>query len=679
MTARDAAAPRGRTAFLVGLDTTAADRAGVAAWGIEQSLDELARLAETAGLTVAGQTWQRRAGPDPRTYLGAGRLADAAHQAHAAGAGVLVFDDELTPAQLRNVEAAGGELLVLDRTALILDVFARHARSREGQLQVELAQLEYRLPRLTRMWTHLARQAGGRAGAGAGVGLRGPGEAQIEADRRQIRRRLGVLRARIDRLREQRRHGRARRSGPGSEVLALVGYTNAGKSTLMNHLTGAGVRAADHLFATLDPTTRRWELGAGRRVLLTDTVGFIQKLPPQLVAAFRATLEEVAAACLLLVVVDAGDPRRLLQQQDRGRGAGADRRRGRAARHGAQQDRLGGGRLAVAAVSQWGTPGQRGYRRGHRYVTRRDPPAPRGGPRPGRAGGAVCRRGAARRGARRRAHRTAGAGRTRLSHPRHGAAPVGCHAAAGGRPGNRMTEERILLDQRIVLIEDDPAVAKGLKFALQQEGYAVSWAPTGAAGHKLVAGSSPHLIVLDIRLPDTSGFDLCRRLRSEGYRQPILMLTARDEEVDKVLGFELGADDYVVKPYHLRELLSRIRALLRRAYGELSRRSSNEKVTFDDVTIDLELLQVFRGGRNVYLTPTEFRLLRYLISNPDRPVTRDQILEAVWGYQADVGYDRTVDVHMRHLREKLEADPTHPRRLVTVRGHGYKFADRGVT
>ena len=314
MTARDAAAPRGRTAFLVGLDTTAADRAGVAAWGIEQSLDELARLAETAGLTVAGQTWQRRAGPDPRTYLGAGRLADAAHQAHAAGAGVLVFDDELTPAQLRNVEAAGGELLVLDRTALILDVFARHARSREGQLQVELAQLEYRLPRLTRMWTHLARQAGGRAGAGAGVGLRGPGEAQIEADRRQIRRRLGVLRARIDRLREQRRHGRARRSGPGSEVLALVGYTNAGKSTLMNHLTGAGVRAADHLFATLDPTTRRWELGAGRRVLLTDTVGFIQKLPPQLVAAFRATLEEVAAACLLLVVVDAGDPRRLLQQ-----------------------------------------------------------------------------------------------------------------------------------------------------------------------------------------------------------------------------------------------------------------------------------------------------------------------------------------------------------------------------
>ena len=233
-------------------------------------------------------------------------------------------------------------------------------------------------------------------------------------------------------------------------------------------------------------------------------------------------------------------------------------------------------------------------------------------------------------------------------------------------------------DERIVLIEDDPAVAKGLSFALEQEGYAVNWAADGAEGHRLVANRSPHLIILDIRLPDTSGFDLCRRLRQEGFRQPILMLTARDEEVDKVLGFELGADDYVVKPYHLRELLSRIRALLRRAYGELSRRSSNEKITFDDITIDLELLQVYRDGRIVYLTPTEFRLLRYLISNPDRPVTRDQILEAVWGYHAEVGYDRTVDVHMRHLREKLERDPTHPRRLITVRGHGYKFAHTPV-
>ncbi len=229
-------------------------------------------------------------------------------------------------------------------------------------------------------------------------------------------------------------------------------------------------------------------------------------------------------------------------------------------------------------------------------------------------------------------------------------------------------------DETIVLIEDDPAVAKGLAFALEQEGYAVAWAEDGARGQRLVAGESPHLIILDIRLPDTTGFALCRKLRQEGNRQPILMLTARDEEVDKVLGFEVGADDYVVKPYRLRELLSRVRALLRRAYGELSRSSSNEKITFDDVTIDLELLQVYRDGRNVYLTPTEFRLLRYLTSNPDRPVTRDQILEAVWGYHVEVGYDRTVDVHMRHLREKLEHDPTHPRRLVTVRGHGYKFA-----
>jgi DNA-binding response OmpR family regulator len=232
-----------------------------------------------------------------------------------------------------------------------------------------------------------------------------------------------------------------------------------------------------------------------------------------------------------------------------------------------------------------------------------------------------------------------------------------------------------LTTELIVLVEDDEAVAKGLEYALSQEGYEVAWASRGAQGREIIDKRQPKLIILDIRLPDTSGFDLCRQLRAAGHRQPILMLTARDEEVDKVLGFELGADDYVVKPYHLRELLSRIRALLRRAYGELAQAHSNERVNFDDVLVDLELLQVFRDGQIVYLTPTEFRLLRYLLGRPDRPVTREQILEAVWGYQADVGYDRTVDVHIRHLREKLEQDPTHPRRIVTVRGTGYKFAN----
>ena len=320
-------APR-QGAFLVGLQTAsagasaAADGRGAsrvgsapepAQWDVEQCLEELARLADSAGLRVVGRTWQRRAQPHPRTYLGSGKLAEVVADAHRLGADVVLFDDELTPSQLRNVERSlGDELPVVDRTALILDIFARHARSREGQLQVELAQLEYRLPRLTRLWTHLARQAGGRAGMG--VGLRGPGETQIEVDRRRIRQRLGVLRTRIRSLAHRRRHGRSRRhqSGP---VLALVGYTNAGKSTLMNHLTGAGVYAADQLFATLDPTTRQVDLGEGRRALITDTVGFVHKLPHQLVAAFRATLEEVTGADLLLVVADASDPSCRHQQQ----------------------------------------------------------------------------------------------------------------------------------------------------------------------------------------------------------------------------------------------------------------------------------------------------------------------------------------------------------------------------
>ena len=174
-------------------------------------------------------------------------------------------------------------------------------------------------------------------------------------------------------------------------------------------------------------------------------------------------------------------------------------------------------------------------------------------------------------------------------------------------------------------------------------------------------------------LPDVSGFDVCRQLRAERMRQPILMLTACDEELDKVLGLELGADDYVVKPYSLRELISRIRALLRRAYGELAAASVGDRLRFGEVEVDLERLQVTRRGELVDLTPTEFRLLRYLVSNPDRPFSRDQLIEAVWGYASDIGSDRTVDVHVRHLREKLEDDPANPRWLVTVRGVGYKF------
>ncbi len=227
--------------------------------------------------------------------------------------------------------------------------------------------------------------------------------------------------------------------------------------------------------------------------------------------------------------------------------------------------------------------------------------------------------------------------------------------------------------ERILIVEDERAVARGLEYGLTSEGFAVSWAETGRQALDLARRHDPHLILLDIRLPDLSGFDVCRQLRADGMRQPILMLTARDEEVDKVLGLELGADDYVVKPYSLRELISRIRALLRRAYGDLAAVSIGNRLRFGDVQVDMERLQVTRRGKTVDLTPTEFRLLRYLVSNPDRPFSRDELIQAVWGYASDVGSDRTVDVHIRHLRQKLEDDPADPRWLVTVRGVGYKF------
>lgn len=227
---------------------------------------------------------------------------------------------------------------------------------------------------------------------------------------------------------------------------------------------------------------------------------------------------------------------------------------------------------------------------------------------------------------------------------------------------------------RILLVEDERAVARGLEYALTSEGFAVDWAETGARALDLARTGNPHLVVLDIRLPDQSGFDVCRRLRAAGHRQPILMLTARDEEVDKILGLELGADDYVVKPYSLRELLSRIRALIRRAYGELATEASSRRLTFGEIEVDLDRMQVLRRDVPVDLTPIEFRLLRHLVMHPDRPFDRDALIEAIWGYASDdVGNSRTVDVHMRHLRQKIEDDPAEPRWVVTVRGVGYKF------
>jgi GTPase len=279
-----------------------------AAWELEDSLSELERLAETAGLRVVGWLEQRLERPNPATLIGSGKVEELIALRADTGARVIIFDEELSPAQQRELEKAFGDpnIKVLDRTALILDIFALHANTREGALQVELAQYEYRLPRLTRAWTHLARQTGGasaRGGAG-GVGLRGPGETQLEVDRREIGRRIAHLKDELENVRKQRAQHRRKRVEELIPVVALVGYTNAGKSTLLNALSGSTVYAADQLFATLDPTTRRVKLPGGREVLFTDTVGFIQKLPTTLVAAFRATLEEIAEADLVLHVVD---------------------------------------------------------------------------------------------------------------------------------------------------------------------------------------------------------------------------------------------------------------------------------------------------------------------------------------------------------------------------------------
>lgn len=274
---------------------------------LDDSLKELALLADTAGMEVVGQTTQRLQQIDPNTFVGSGKVEEIKQTVVDLDIQVVIFDDELSPRHQRQLEKEFGEgVKVLDRSALILDIFAQHARTREGALQVELAQYEYRLPRLTRLWTHLARQAGGggaRGGVG-GVGLRGPGETQLEVDRREIGRKISRLKEELEHVRMQRRQYRQQRHRAGIPVVALVGYTNAGKSTLLRTITGADVYVADQLFATLDPLTRRVDLPAGRQILLTDTVGFIQKLPATVVAAFRATLEEVTEADILLHVVD---------------------------------------------------------------------------------------------------------------------------------------------------------------------------------------------------------------------------------------------------------------------------------------------------------------------------------------------------------------------------------------
>ena len=283
---------------------------------MQESLVELAQLSRTAGIIVVGQDHQRLDQFNPATMIGSGKLEDVKEQLAETGADVLIFDDELSPRHQRELEKSLGEgIKVLDRTALILDIFAQHAHTREGALQVELAQYEYRLPRLTRQWSHLARQAGGGAARGGvgGVGLRGPGETQLEADRRVIGQRISHLKAELEKVRAHRGRHRAQRKRSGVPVVAIVGYTNAGKSTLLHALTGADVLIQDQLFATLDPTTRRCELPGNRLALFTDTVGFIQKLPTQLVAAFRATLEEITEADLLLHVVDVTHPHALAQ------------------------------------------------------------------------------------------------------------------------------------------------------------------------------------------------------------------------------------------------------------------------------------------------------------------------------------------------------------------------------
>ena len=282
-------------AFLVAVDT--GEEAG---WTAEDSLAELANLAVTAGADVVGAEWQNRRHVDPHWYVGKGKAEDLVAAKSETGFDLLVADDELSPTQQKTLEELV-KVKVIDRSRLILDIFAQHARTHEGRLQVELAQLEYQLPRLTRLWTHLSRTQGG-------IGSRGPGESQLETDRRVIRERIKKMKDRVEDVRRARATAARGRDRRLYATVGIVGYTNSGKSTLLNALVGSEVTLAeDKLFATLDPTSRQVKLGDGQTAILTDTVGFIHKLPHQLVDAFRATLEEVNRADVLVEVVDAAD------------------------------------------------------------------------------------------------------------------------------------------------------------------------------------------------------------------------------------------------------------------------------------------------------------------------------------------------------------------------------------
>lgn len=292
-------APVKERAILVGVDRNAQD------WTIEESLSELGRLAETDGAEVVSVVTQRLDRPVPKTYIGSGKVTEVADLVRSLEADVVIFDDELSPSQQSNLERAFREpTKVIDRTALILDIFGEHARTREGRLQVQLAQLQYVLPRLRGMWSHLVGEQ-----TRGGIGSRfGQGESQLEVDRRLIRKRIATLREELRRLERRRSVQSKARWESGIYRVALVGYTNAGKSTLLNRLTGSDVYVQDELFATLDPTTRSLDLESGRKITLTDTVGFIQKLPTTLIESFKSTLAEALAADLILKVVDAADP-----------------------------------------------------------------------------------------------------------------------------------------------------------------------------------------------------------------------------------------------------------------------------------------------------------------------------------------------------------------------------------